>query len=220
MQDVTDSRGMEWKYKDENCRLCSNLPTLIETVFYLHSTKKNKNSSLIDVIHTLASRPASLWYSLQFAACSLKLVCSAAISEREQQFVEVIFLPTIPVPYWRFISMFKHHCVTWRYTVVKIHTLYVHVKKCLHVTLRSWTLPPPLHYSRVYLFKHSLQITFLCSFHSRHSCLSLCTYNASSTLMWCTCAARCPAHFRYNTCAIILSYTSQNVNVCRQNSLQ
>ena len=62
---------------------------------------------------------ASLWYSLQFAACSLKLVCSTAISEREQQFVEVIFLPTIPVPYWRFISMFKHHCVTWRYTVVK-----------------------------------------------------------------------------------------------------
>ena len=34
-----------------------------------------------------------MWYSLQFAVCSLKLVCSAAISEREQQFVEVIFSP-------------------------------------------------------------------------------------------------------------------------------
>ena len=160
-----------------------------------------------------------MWYSLQFA-CSLKLVCSTAISEREQQFVEVIFSPLYQYFTDGFISMFKHHCVTWRYTVVKFILLCPCKEVLARDTAELNSSSPPLHYSRVYLFKHSLQITFLCSFHSRHSSVSLCTYNASSTLMWCTCAARCPAHFRYNTCATILSYTSQNVNVCRQNSLQ
>ena len=111
---------------------------------------------------------ASLWYSLQFAACSLKLVCSAPISEGELQFVEVIFSPLYQYFTDSFISMFKHHCVTWRNTVVKIHTPCPCKEVVARDTAELNSPSPSPSYSRVYLFKHILQITFLCSFHGRH----------------------------------------------------
>ena len=144
---------------------------------------------------------ASLWYSLQFAACSLKLVCSAPISEGELQFVEVIFSPLYQYFTDGFISMFKHHCVTWRNTVVKIHTPCPCKEVVARDTAELNSPPPSPSYSRVYLFKHILQITFLCSFHGRHPSFLCARTMPPST----SCGARvrqgAPPTFVYNTCA-------------------